>query len=442
MILHQPLWFRDLAAYSLQVAILVITGGLLLRLFNLSVPNLRLAYQQALLAACLILPGIQPWRPTLAPAEGWAALSRISIAAQPVSPLRWPWGEIALAILAGGILLRLLSTALGLVRLRRHRQRAHPVSPETAPLLDAQSLAAVRPAVYRSTEIVSPATFGVLSPAVLFPQRFFDLPAAQQKAIACHEFLHVARRDWAWNLTEELILTLLWFHPAVWWIVKSIRLSREQTVDKEVIRLTSSRHAYLGALLAMSQQKIESVPAPLFLTESHLVQRVALIVKEVKMSQSRLIASLLAAVTILFLAGGAAVRSFPLNAPAVASSAGRPSSGGLPGTAGGFQNNGSPTGGKLYKIGKDVTPPRAIHDPEPAYTPQASKAHLMGTAVFSVVVDAKGNVHDVREVSKPLGLGLDESAIKTLPTWRFKPALHKGMPVPVRVNIQVTFWMH
>ena len=160
------------------------------------------------------------------------------------------------------------------------------------------------------------------------------------------------------------------------------------------------------------------------------------------MSQSRLIASLLAAVTILFLAGEAAVRSFPLNSPAVASSAGQPSSGSLPGTASAFQNDSSPTGGKLYKVGKDVTPPRIVYSPEPAYTPQAEKAHLIGTAIFSMVVDAKGRAYGIREISKPLGHGLDESAIKTLPTWKFKPALRKGKPVPVRVHIEVTFRMH
>jgi beta-lactamase regulating signal transducer with metallopeptidase domain len=72
------------------------------------------------------------------------------------------------------------------------------------------------------------------SPAELLPRWFFELLAAQQKIIACHELLHVARRDWAWALTEELILAVLWFHPAIWWVVKNIRLSREQAVDSKL----------------------------------------------------------------------------------------------------------------------------------------------------------------------------------------------------------------
>jgi hypothetical protein len=44
-----------------------------------------------------------------------------------------------------------------------------------------------------------------------------------------------------------------------------------------------------------------------------------------------------------------------------------------------------------------------------------------------------------RETSKPLGGGLDEKAIETVKTWKFKPATREGVPVPVRVVVEVTF---
>ena len=50
----------------------------------------------------------------------------------------------------------------------------------------------------------------------------------------------------------------------------------------------------------------------------------------------------------------------------------------------------------------------------------------------------KGNVTDAR-VAKPLGLGLDEKAQETVRTWRFKPAMRNGTPVPVRVIVEVSF---
>jgi TonB family protein len=161
------------------------------------------------------------------------------------------------------------------------------------------------------------------------------------------------------------------------------------------------------------------------LTESQLAQRVALILKEVKVSRLRLVISVFSAAAIVLIAGAAAVWSFPLSAPASA-----------PVLASSGPELSSP---RLYKVGKNVSAPIPVQVPQPLYTRQARKAKVHGTAVFSVVLDAKGNVDGVKEISKPLGLGLDQSAIKTLRTWKFKPALHDGAPVPVRVMIEVTF---
>jgi TonB family protein len=38
-----------------------------------------------------------------------------------------------------------------------------------------------------------------------------------------------------------------------------------------------------------------------------------------------------------------------------------------------------------------------------------------------------------------VGEGLDESVINTVRTWKFKPAMKKGKPVPVKVHLQVNF---
>ena len=53
---------HNLAVYSLQIAVLVGAGALLLLVFRLENPRVRLAYWQTLLAACLLLPLLQPWK--------------------------------------------------------------------------------------------------------------------------------------------------------------------------------------------------------------------------------------------------------------------------------------------------------------------------------------------------------------------------------------------
>jgi len=106
--------------------------------------------------------------------------------------------------------------------------------------------------------------------------------------------------------------------------------------------------------------------------------------------------------------------------------------GGLgPGEGGGF-------GGGAYSVGGGVTAPIPIYKPEPPYSEEARKAKYQGTVVLLIIVDTQGNVSDLRVV-KPLGLGLDEKAVETVRTWKFKPGLRNAVPVPTRVMIEVTF---
>ena len=103
-----------------------------------------------------------------------------------------------------------------------------------------------------------------------------------------------------------------------------------------------------------------------------------------------------------------------------------------PGEGGGF-------GGGPYSVGGGVSEPVAIYRPDPPYSEEARKAKYQGTVVLWIVVDSQGNVGPDVRVVKPLGLGLDEKAMETVRTWKFKPALKSGTPVPVRVMVEVSF---
>jgi periplasmic protein TonB len=106
--------------------------------------------------------------------------------------------------------------------------------------------------------------------------------------------------------------------------------------------------------------------------------------------------------------------------------------GGLgPGSGGG-------TGGGVFSVGGNVSAPIPIYRPEPPYSEEARKAKYQGTVVLYIVVDAQGSVTD-SQVVKPLGLGLDEKALETVRTWKFIPAKRAGVPVPVRVMVEVSF---
>jgi TonB family protein len=314
-----PVWMDNLFAYSLQMAILASAGTLLAYLFRLRMPHVSLVYWQVLLFVCLVLPVLQNWNhpiqsPTISTTETVVYEIPKAVVAAPSRPLFSITPETIGLVLGAGICLRLLWLALGFFRLRLFLGKAQLLS-GAMPVSDSLfSRIGVRVRFFLSHEIDSPATVGLFSPIVILPHSFSGMSEACREAVVCHELLHVRRRDWAYILVEEIIRALFWFHPAVWWLLGRIHLAREQSVDHEVVQLTGSRQPYLNSLLEIARLRgrPKAVPASLFLRERHLVQRVALLMKEVSMNRIRLAASL-AGITVL-LAGTVriAVGWFPL----------------------------------------------------------------------------------------------------------------------------------
>jgi hypothetical protein len=153
-----------------------------------------------------------------------------------------------------------------------------------------------------SRHVTGPATLGYIDPVVLVPESFCSLDGDAQRSIACHELLHVRRRDWLITLCEELIQSVLWFNPAIWWLLAQARLSREQLVDSEVVKLTS-REPYVRALLSMAtvSRRRWSLPAASFFNGGHLIHRMRLLLVDGKRSLTRLCVSYVCATTVLAL---------------------------------------------------------------------------------------------------------------------------------------------
>jgi TonB family protein len=84
------------------------------------------------------------------------------------------------------------------------------------------------------------------------------------------------------------------------------------------------------------------------------------------------------------------------------------------------------------------TKPSAIYAPIPPFSDQARKAKVQGTILLTLTVAASGDVEDVKVVNG-LGSGLDESAIATVRTWKFKPGTEDGSPVKSEINVEVSF---
>jgi beta-lactamase regulating signal transducer with metallopeptidase domain len=326
--MNMPLWFSNLMFWSAQVALLVLAAAFLPRLLQIRQPRVLLVYWRALLAICLLLPMIQPWHriqniAAIAIAQDFTAVRVIAASTAAVSHWHFPSlpliAQIFGILILAGIAARFAILAIGLRKLRQLRQASSPISRSAGPaaVLEEMRARVNTSAEFRlSPDVDSPVTFGFTAPVVLLPERFTSMNAQFQATIACHELLHVQRRDWAHHLAEEFLRATLWFHPAIAWLIARVRLAREQVVDLEVLRLTQQRKPYLEALLefATGRTRTATIPAPPFLVERQLPERVALMLKEVRMSRTRLIASLTATACCIALAGTLAVLTFPLKA--------------------------------------------------------------------------------------------------------------------------------
>lgn len=85
-----------------------------------------------------------------------------------------------------------------------------------------------------------------------------------------------------------------------------------------------------------------------------------------------------------------------------------------------------------------VSAPRAIHLPDPKYTKEAASRHFEGISRLMVVVNTSGSAEHIA-ILDPLGMGLDEQAVKAVEHWRFQPAIKNGQPVSVQINIDLDF---
>jgi TonB family protein len=101
-------------------------------------------------------------------------------------------------------------------------------------------------------------------------------------------------------------------------------------------------------------------------------------------------------------------------------------------------SNPMPQSGGPYPVGKGVSPPTLVSKTEPDYTDEARDARVESTVVARLVVSADGSPINIRVV-RGAGFGLDENAVETIKTWRFKPGMKEGQPVAVIASVAVNF---
>ena len=97
---------------------------------------------------------------------------------------------------------------------------------------------------------------GLVRPLVLIPAAWAtEMPLPMLEAVIAHELAHLARRDlWA-NLLQRIAETLLFYHPAVWWLSRRLRIERELCADELAVGITGDRLNYARALEHIASQR-------------------------------------------------------------------------------------------------------------------------------------------------------------------------------------------
>lgn len=182
------------------------------------------------------VPAPQPTDSTILPGGDWRPLVSSLII------VVWLAGVVALSVrlLGGWLVARRLVT-----------RAVRPAVPEIGAL--ARRLAGrlrldrmVR--LFESAAVAVPVTIGWLKPVVLLPAAAMTgLSMAQIEALLAHELAHVRRYDYLVNLLQSAVETLLFYHPAVWWISRLVRTEREHCCDDIAIHVCD-RVVYVTAL--------------------------------------------------------------------------------------------------------------------------------------------------------------------------------------------------
>jgi beta-lactamase regulating signal transducer with metallopeptidase domain/HEAT repeat protein len=204
--------------------------------------------------------------------------------------------------------------------------RKHGLSPvpawcvETIARLTAR-LGITRPITFAmSLSVPVPMVIGHIKPLVLLPvAALAGLSPQQLEAILAHELAHVRRHDYLVNLIQTVIETVLFYHPAVWWVSSQLRVLREHCCDDLAVAACGDRKGYVHALLSLEHLRGESPLLALGATDGPLFARARRVLIEADRTAAspRLAAAVIAlTVGVVAIAGVSTASQEPARSPA------------------------------------------------------------------------------------------------------------------------------
>ncbi len=389
--------------------------------------NARYLVSCLALSAQAILPAVTAWAlyhaPSspggsagLTPAAWPAAASALPRAAAASLPALQSW---ALPVWAAGVLIFSLRLVWGCREVSTLRRAGEPAAASTD--IVAGSLCR-RMGLQRAVKLVmttrsdSPSVVGWLRPVVLLPAAALaGLSEEHLECILAHELAHIRRHDYLINLLQNIVETVLFYHPAVWWTSARVRHERELCCDDLAVHVCGDVMRYARSLTALEKTRGAAPSLAMAGTGGSLLYRVrrlmGLPANETAPSRMAAIGALLLGVSCLVLNTNWA----------------KAQEQGVPGILGYAHIQDSP-GVQIDLGGAKVLERDGIEYPGSAWEHQ-----IGGIVLAEATLSGDGSVSDARILSGPVELR--KAVLQSLLGWHFAAA-PAGSTLQVSVNFQ------
>ena len=383
-------------------------------------PQVRYALLCACLFACLAWPLAACISGMAAAAGEQADAGRLmltaasgSAAGLPALPFAWLQAHLDTIVLtwaacASALSLRL---SLGLWWIARavSSNRADPQWQERLDALAARFSIGRAIRLRLVDHLASPLTAGCWRPVVLLPASLLTgMPPALIEALLAHELGHVRRWDYLVNLCQNVVETLLFYHPGVWWLSGRIRIERERIADDLAAQHVGQRCLAL-ALSELEKHQFSPHHLALAANGGDLMSRIRRLLRPEPRRISWKAAAPVMLLTGALIAGCAQIAGGAPPPAAVAAAA-------------------------------EPVHTRAMADfktcSKPVWPKESLRNENTGTVVLGFLVDENGKVRD-SQVRKSSGFApLDEAARTGISKCGFKPATRDGKPVQEWMQMQ------
>ncbi len=158
--------------------------------------------------------------------------------------------------------------------------------------------------VFQSTLVEVPCVIGAWRPVILLPAAVLTgLTTDQLEAVLAHELAHIRRHDFVMNIIQTLVETLLFYHPAIWWLSSRIRQEREHCCDDQAVELLGDIAGYATMLLSVERLRGKILPTTVAAGGGSLVERIRRLTNSPAVESRSPAMSLIVLATVLAIAG-------------------------------------------------------------------------------------------------------------------------------------------